>query len=660
LTRKVLGLSGSIATGDSGHFGTNDIDQINQLFTGTDQSSTDPITTNTQWTFTKAIIDAGLNTIKQSTAYDAYVYIDVNDSNKIKARMNRTGTIYSHATNADVVMQSVIDDLSSGSTVGSSSSPVPGAGDNLNLWTGGYYGAIFVGPGTYFVHTAIILKSNITIDGSGAWSTVFTFPNSLNLGTNAQDIFKSSQWDSKSIGGGTLTTAQLAQGDTGVRLRNFAIYGNARNQNLGGPGTATSNTATTTVVGGKEQAGTDSWGHGIAYYGYDLLIDNVLVHGCPGAGIIIQCPNAQLGSYVPAGSGQFNQISRILNVTSWGNGRQGLLLRCPFYVDRYWSYGNGEAGIDIQNCAYFGAAGWISNIEIFFDGQNHGGQATVTYDPLGFEMRLTGFVNFLSDCWIEGPYGPGDSLVMGIEVTSPTGYQLTGSCNNNNISNCYLDFPRKSGILMTPNAIYNNIQATITGPATQSFADFSESKAMTIQGGGRNNLNLEINSFNSGTVNGLVFGRLSPSAGSWNNTIFLNSIDNLYAIDWQNASNFYNSITCTCSTAGATAHYFLKPGGQTIDYTKNIIHVDGVGQSTVSTRGQNGGLATITTNGSTTAFTIPHLLYDVPNVVSVLPQTADARGDFFVTVDTTNITVTYPIAPPSGTNKLWWNARVSP
>jgi len=51
LTRPVKNLTGLAATGDSTHFGTNDIDQINNLFTGQDQSSTDAIDMNTTWKY---------------------------------------------------------------------------------------------------------------------------------------------------------------------------------------------------------------------------------------------------------------------------------------------------------------------------------------------------------------------------------------------------------------------------------------------------------------------------------------------------------------------------------------------------------------------------------------------------------------------------------
>lgn len=48
MTRKILNKS---SPGDASTFGADDIDKINALLTGTDQTSTDPVDINTQWTF---------------------------------------------------------------------------------------------------------------------------------------------------------------------------------------------------------------------------------------------------------------------------------------------------------------------------------------------------------------------------------------------------------------------------------------------------------------------------------------------------------------------------------------------------------------------------------------------------------------------------------
>ena len=65
-----------------------------------------------------------------------------------------------------------------------------------------------------------------------------------------------------------------------------------------------------------------------------------------------------------------------------------------------------------------------------------------------------------------------------------------------------------------------------------------------------------------------------------------------------------------------------------------------------------------TANGGGSTFTIAHGLGVVPAFADVGAGSADARGTFSWTADATNITVTYPVATPSGTNNivLWWTA----
>ena len=75
---------------------------------------------------------------------------------------------------------------------------------------------------------------------------------------------------------------------------------------------------------------------------------------------------------------------------------------------------------------------------------------------------------------------------------------------------------------------------------------------------------------------------------------------------------------------------------------------------------ENSGTATFSGDGSTTQFKIEHGLVSTPSKVQVTPMTADAAGDFYVTVDDTYIYVNYKSAPASGTDniKLNWLAEV--
>lgn len=64
--------------------------------------------------------------------------------------------------------------------------------------------------------------------------------------------------------------------------------------------------------------------------------------------------------------------------------------------------------------------------------------------------------------------------------------------------------------------------------------------------------------------------------------------------------------------------------------------------------------ATQSGNGSTTVFNIPHGCAAAPNYVDARAVTSDARGTPTLSADATNVIITYPIAPPSGTNNLQW------
>jgi hypothetical protein len=73
--------------------------------------------------------------------------------------------------------------------------------------------------------------------------------------------------------------------------------------------------------------------------------------------------------------------------------------------------------------------------------------------------------------------------------------------------------------------------------------------------------------------------------------------------------------------------------------------------------GGGGGLnagGQITKNGtaSTTVFTIPHGLGQIPDFISVEAASDDALGEFKRTKDATNITITYAVPPPTGTGNL--------
>lgn len=70
------------------------------------------------------------------------------------------------------------------------------------------------------------------------------------------------------------------------------------------------------------------------------------------------------------------------------------------------------------------------------------------------------------------------------------------------------------------------------------------------------------------------------------------------------------------------------------------------------------GSATKSGDSSTTVFTIAHGMASTPASAYVMPSSVDALGEYQVDVDPTNITITYQVAPATGTNNLsyYWMA----
>ena len=71
------------------------------------------------------------------------------------------------------------------------------------------------------------------------------------------------------------------------------------------------------------------------------------------------------------------------------------------------------------------------------------------------------------------------------------------------------------------------------------------------------------------------------------------------------------------------------------------------------------GASTQSGDGTTKVFNIAHTLLAAPNTARVVAGSSDALGPFIVTYDATNIIVTYPVAPPSGSSNLVLNWEAS-
>ena len=94
----------------------------------------------------------------------------------------------------------------------------------------------------------------------------------------------------------------------------------------------------------------------------------------------------------------------------------------------------------------------------------------------------------------------------------------------------------------------------------------------------------------------------------------------------------------------------------TIGETGSKINIIGTGHSYRRNKG------TTAVNGGSATVNIPHKLTSTPSTdgLSVLPLSTDAMGNFYVTVDSTNIILNYPIATAGGTANLSyaWSASI--
>lgn len=143
--------------------------------------------------------------------------------------------------------------------------------------------------------------------------------------------------------------------------------------------------------------------------------------------------------------------------------------------------------------------------------------------------------------------------------------------------------------------------------------------------------------------------RFETNAGD-NNQI----IDN-YIYDQNNAASYVVKID-----SGVTNTYI--EGNKVYNYDGGWLSDSGTGTILKRNIGyvtENGGAATFSGNGSTVAFNIAHGLSTTPTSYVVTAASSAAKGEYYVTANATNITVTYTTAPASGTNNvvLTWKAE---
>jgi hypothetical protein len=155
----------------------------------------------------------------------------------------------------------------------------------------------------------------------------------------------------------------------------------------------------------------------------------------------------------------------------------------------------------------------------------------------------------------------------------------------------------------------------------------------------------------------LIGGTAAYSQLNLFGSVVNSDVSNSAAIGWSKLSKSGSNLTDIANVVITS-----PSNGQSLTYSSgNWVNatVTGGGGSGGSLTGI-GGTNTQSGNASTTVFTIPHGLASTPNIYFVSASSKDAAADFYTTVDATNLTITYPFSPSSGTNNLTWDWMAMP
>ena len=315
----------------------------------------------------------------------------------------------------------------------------------------------------------------------------------------------------------------------------------------------------------------------------------------------------------------------------------------------------------------------IRNLGI--DGNKANQNPTIWYSYIGIYIGR-GVEWFIENCYIKNCYAGGIYLESenvynitviknilednGTSVSNRSGIELDGANKCNILYNiCKSNYGHGILILSSSN---RGIQNKVIG--NTCIADGRS---------GIQNYSLSlVDTYNLIALNKIFDSNSTSEAGiqAWKtkkNIIALNSVINSSYIGILVYGD-YNKVFANVTESNATAGVRIVGGnGNRVEHNiildsfpywsggTNTIVKNNIGYTTESS-----GTQTFDGDGTTTKFTIAHGLVSTPSNVQVTPRSADAAGDFYVTVDDTNIYVNYSSAPPSGSDNvvLGWEAEV--
>ncbi|PAF31853.1 right-handed parallel beta-helix repeat-containing protein [Paenibacillus sp. 7516] len=388
-----------------------------------------------------------------------------------------------------------------------------------------------------------------------------------------------------------------------------------------------------------------STGHGI---GFSANVSEVIISNNIVRNATIDCIHTE--------DGNFNV--KIINNSCFDAGRIGIAMNGNsknIFVSGNFCSGSFNSGINV-----IGTGDGVSIIGNIVDGA--GDDGITGYGNLQKDLLIDGNIirnvsnngihiggngvfisdNVISNCGNRGIYFANSPLTTGENVTI-SGNSIDTVTNLHGIEILQCD-----NISIVGNSIF---RVLVGRSITLSAVKRGVVANNRVKGTTSDGIRLEKSSFVTitsnnitGTTNGIQLSDDGITA-SKHNTISFNILDGGSArgIFFQNSSDF-NVIIGNIVINYTIASYSLVGSNNISDF--NLL------------RSQKGRF-TGSGNGSATTFTIPHGLSGTPTFLNVTAGSTAARGDYFVSADATNITVTYGTAPVSGTNNvvLYWDAK---
>jgi parallel beta-helix repeat protein len=279
------------------------------------------------------------------------------------------------------------------------------------------------------------------------------------------------------------------------------------------------------------------------------------------------------------------------------------------------------------------------------------------YDNVLAGIMLDGIVSATGD-------GTKNSIVSGNIITGCTdanygGIYLGNGASFNTISNNQSNNNARSGIRTSGGTGYEPKGNKFIGNTVKNNAYHGFELGYGIQS------TISENTVEGNTQRGIT-GSYSDES-----TISLNQIRNngMQGVLWQSGKSFITKNKSKNNDKGIEIAFGgSTPTGNILDYnecenntTSQMINAGtNTYRNNIGYVSENSGVSTQNGDGTKTAFTIAHGLSGTPKTAIVIPNSVNSLGQYYVTFDATNITVTYQTAPANVVNgvKLIWRAEL--